>query len=107
MGPRLTSLSTLGLSILAACGTVHDTTEQSSDAAAYVQFGGDTYRVIDLGLDATTYRELTESFGDVAGVTDTGPSTSEQRDLRIRIDAHAPASIFDFLLSSSAAPPPG
>lgn len=105
MGPRLASLSTLGLSILAACGSVDDT-EQGSDAAAYVQFGGDTYRVIDLGLDATTYSELTAPFGEVAGVADTGPSTSEARDLRIRIDAHAPASIFDFLLASST-PPPG
>ena len=79
-----------------------------NDAAPFVQMNGDTYRIIDLGLDAETYRELTGPFGSVGNVADLGPSATGQREIRIHIDAHAPASIYEMLLTSwSAEPVPG
>lgn len=100
---RLTKLGALGLSIVAGCGTTD--TQLDEDAAPFVQMGGETYRVLDLGLDSETYRELAGPFGSVGNVSDLGPSTSGHREVRIRIDAHGPASIYEFLLASWNSPP--
>jgi hypothetical protein len=108
MATRISTLGALGFSLIAGCGATNDDIEPGGEATAYVQVGGDTYRVIDLGLDRESYRELSASFGSVSNVTDLGPSTSGHRELRIHVDAHAPSAVFDFLLSSwNAAPVPG